>query len=302
MKWVFYTISAFLNLKHISTSAVANKTWDIFYDEIIDFKVVAGVWDRNFTCLNETREISTLGYAIIGDKNWFSQTPWSCSNKRIIDGLRKVLRGEQGCQTDAVCPINRLSPHKERHRLVLSRFLFHGSGLLMGYDYPSYHANIIKGSHKKPACWIFGKLPFARTILADRYDRGIVWDSPLSLNWERIWNYFYGFCLSNGFGVEALLSRCLPLPHHSIFTLKCPIKFVLVPGVWIDRNTSVLSFKYRVIPSPQLPRAFVESAPYLTLISKPASGTVRSEQKEGRRWQKKRCQKRETRAKSRKSR
>lgn len=184
-------------------------------------------------------------------------------------------------------PINRLSPHKERHRLVLSRFLFHGLGLLMGYDYPSYHANIIKGSHKKPACWIFGKLPFARTILADRYDRGIVWDSPLSLNWERIWNYFYGFCLSNGFGVEALLSRCLPLPHHSIFTLKCPIKFVLVPGVWIDRNTSVLSFKYRVIPSPQLPRAFVESAPYLTLISKPASGTVRSEQKEGRRWQKK---------------
>lgn len=71
MKWVFYIILVFLNFKYISIFVVVNKIWDIFYDEIIDFKVVVGVWDRNFICLNEIREILILGYVIIGDKNWF---------------------------------------------------------------------------------------------------------------------------------------------------------------------------------------------------------------------------------------
>lgn len=71
MKWVFYIILVFLNFKYISIFVVVNKIWDIFYDEIIDFKEVVGVWDRNFICLNEIREILILGYVIIGDKNWF---------------------------------------------------------------------------------------------------------------------------------------------------------------------------------------------------------------------------------------
>lgn len=71
MKWVFYLILVFLNFKYISIFVVVNKIWDIFYDEIIDFKEVVGVWDRNFICLNEIREILILGYVIIGDKNWF---------------------------------------------------------------------------------------------------------------------------------------------------------------------------------------------------------------------------------------
>lgn len=71
MKWVYYIILVFLNFKYISIFVVVNKIWDIFYDEIIDFKEVVGVWDRNFICLNEIREILILGYVIIGDKNWF---------------------------------------------------------------------------------------------------------------------------------------------------------------------------------------------------------------------------------------
>lgn len=71
MKWVFYIILVFLNFKYISIFVVVNKIWDIFFDEIIDFKEVVGVWDRNFICLNEIREILILGYVIIGDKNWF---------------------------------------------------------------------------------------------------------------------------------------------------------------------------------------------------------------------------------------
>lgn len=71
MKWVFYIILVFFNFKYISIFVVVNKIWDIFYDEIIDFKEVVGVWDRNFICLNEIREILILGYVIIGDKNWF---------------------------------------------------------------------------------------------------------------------------------------------------------------------------------------------------------------------------------------
>lgn len=71
MKWVFYIILVFLSFKYISIFVVVNKIWDIFYDEIIDFKEVVWVWDRNFICLNEIREILILGYVIIGDKNWF---------------------------------------------------------------------------------------------------------------------------------------------------------------------------------------------------------------------------------------
>lgn len=71
MKWVFYILLVFLSFKYISIFVVVNKIWDIFYDEIIDFKEVVGVWDRYFICLNEIREILILGYVIIGDKNWF---------------------------------------------------------------------------------------------------------------------------------------------------------------------------------------------------------------------------------------
>lgn len=48
MKWVFYIILVFLNFNYISIYVVVNKIWDIFFDEIIDFKVVVGVWDKEF--------------------------------------------------------------------------------------------------------------------------------------------------------------------------------------------------------------------------------------------------------------
>lgn len=195
-----------------------------------------------------------------------------------------MLQGAKGCEADAVWPDQYLvSPLSKAYHVPLSMF-FHGSRLLMGYGDPSCHASNIKGSHRIRLLNIW-----KTAVIPTRFSAidiiGELSQTLLSLwIWSGIGTTFYVSCLSNGFSIEASLSRSKSLLHHSIFTLKCPIKFVLVPGVWIDRNTSVLCFKYRVIPSPQLSRAFVESAPYLTLISKPASGLATWKRKEDRSW------------------